>query len=110
MSVEQEDVIDYISIDRATGDVLLTIADHLPWDDFAQHLTKLEAKVNSYLRFVTSGQLIEARPEAAGRHVIIDLVVKHFPPAEARHLLEAAKSDLIPAAVGFSYRLIAPKS
>jgi len=33
MSIEQTDIVDIISTDRATGDVVLTISDHLDWSD-----------------------------------------------------------------------------
>jgi len=32
MTIEQLNVVDFTSIDKASGDVWLTITDHLPWD------------------------------------------------------------------------------
>jgi hypothetical protein len=37
MSVEQTDVVDIISTDRETGQVVLTISDHLDWSDSVGH-------------------------------------------------------------------------
>jgi hypothetical protein len=78
MAVDQTDKIDAIGVDRSSGCVVLTISDHLPWtvaDD--GHLDLLRDKLNAYLSFVESGQLIEAYPDAAGRHVVICVVGKH---------------------------------
>lgn len=37
MSVDNSKVIDSISIDK-DGNVVLTISDHLPWDEKGEHL------------------------------------------------------------------------
>jgi hypothetical protein len=57
--------------------VVLTISDHLPWGNFVQqHLEILRDKLNTYLAFVESGELIDQYPDAAGRKVIIDVIGK----------------------------------
>lgn len=42
MSIEQADVIDAIVVDKETGQVVLTISDHLEWGD--DHLLLLQEK------------------------------------------------------------------
>jgi len=37
MSVEQPEVIDIVSTDRFTGEVVLTVSDHLDWSDSTAH-------------------------------------------------------------------------
>jgi len=44
MSIENVSVIDVVSIDK-NGDAVLTIADHLEWDDENTHLLKLQNKM-----------------------------------------------------------------
>jgi hypothetical protein len=39
VSVEQLDVVDVVSIDKKTGQVILTISDHLDWSDSVRHQT-----------------------------------------------------------------------
>ena len=56
MSVEDDTVVDIIGIEKATGQVVLTISDHLAWDD--DHLRLLERKIATYINFVESGQLL----------------------------------------------------
>jgi hypothetical protein len=59
MSVEQTDVVDIVSIERETGNVILTISDHLDWSDSVAHQSILQKKLNIYLAFVESGEILE---------------------------------------------------
>jgi Family of unknown function (DUF6572) len=45
MSVEQTDVVDIVSIERETGNVILTISDHLDWSDSLAHQRILQKKL-----------------------------------------------------------------
>jgi len=91
MSVEQVDVVDFISIDKATGDLWLSISDHLPWaEDEGKHLILLQDKLNTYLRFVEGGELLEAVPTARQRGIVINLVCQFAPSSEAEAFLELA--------------------
>ena len=62
MSIEDPDVIDIIGIDRTTGDVVLTISDHLDWSDSVAHQLLLQAKLNRSLAFVEGGEIFEEIP------------------------------------------------
>jgi hypothetical protein len=33
MTIEQSDIIDFVSFEPGAGDVILTISDHLAWDE-----------------------------------------------------------------------------
>jgi hypothetical protein len=77
MSVDQTNVVDSIGIDIATGDVVLTITDHLEWTGSDnEHLLLLQEKLNTYLSFVESGEIFETYPDAKGRAVLIDVVCR----------------------------------
>ena len=102
MSVEQLDVVDVISTDKKTGHVILTISDHLDWDDSIQHQTILQAKFNKYLAFIESGELLERYPDANGRPVAIRVVFKFKPDHAGRQFLTRAR-EVIESA-GFSFR------
>jgi hypothetical protein len=67
MSVEQTDVVDIISIDRETGHVVLTISDHLDWSDSVGHQAILQKKLNTYLAFIESGEILGQCPKAKNR-------------------------------------------
>ncbi len=50
MSIEQTEIVDFVNIDRKSGDVWLTISDHLPGDHGeGEHLVLLQNKLNAYL-------------------------------------------------------------
>ena len=101
MSVEQLDVIDLISTD-ASGCVVLTVSDHLDWSDSAQHQSILQEKLNKYLAFVESGEILERYPDAKGRPVAFRVVFKFRPDRQGLGFLARAR-DVIESA-GFSLR------
>jgi hypothetical protein len=102
VSVEQLDVVDVVSIDPKTGQVILTISDHLDWSDSVKHQTVLQAKFNKYLAFVESGEILERYPDAKDRAVAFKVVFKYNPDLEGWRFLARAK-DVIESA-GFSLR------
>jgi CRP-like cAMP-binding protein len=102
MSVEQLDVVDIVSTDKA-GNVVLTISDHLEWSRNVEHQIKLQAKFNKYLAFVESGEILIRYPEAEGRPIVIKVVFKHKPDPEGCAFLARAKQVI--EAAGFTLRL-----
>lgn len=101
MSVEQLDVIDVISTDP-TGHVVLTVSDHLDWSDTVQHQNILQAKLNKYLAFVESGEILEKYPDAKGRLVVFKVVFKFRPDPTGLQFLAKAKAVIESA--GFTLR------
>lgn len=101
MSLEQIATIDAVGIDRATGKVLLTITDHLPWS--GKHLLTLQEKLNSYLRFLESGEVYQSYPKAKGRGFVIQIYMKHRPTKEALAFLERATEVIEGAGFGLVF-------
>lgn len=95
MSVDQTDTIDFATIDNASGELWLTISDHLPWDqNEGEHLVILQNKLNAYLRFIESGEVIGKIPSADGRSIVINLVGK-FPLSQtAEAFIASAKATI----------------
>jgi hypothetical protein len=87
MCIEQSDVIDIISTDRITGDVTLTIGDHLDWTDSAAHQVLLQSKLNCYLAFVESGEILQSYPTVKDRRITFNVVFKHPPDEGGRAFL-----------------------
>jgi hypothetical protein len=103
MSIEQADKIDFVNIEYQTGDVLLSISDHLSWDeDEGEHLMMLQTKLNTYLAFIEGGQMYRQIPETVGRRVVINLVGKFPLSAEAKKFFRLASQTIHNA--GFSLR------
>ena len=102
MSVEQSEVVDLMSVDPNTGQVILTISDHLDWSDTVEHQQILQRKFNAYLAFVESGEILQQYPEAKGRSVMFDVVFKYKPDREGRLFLARARTVIESA--GFTLR------
>ena len=79
-------MIDVIGIDRQTGQVVLTISDHLDWSDSIAHQKILQEKLNRYLAFVESGEIMESYPDAKDRAVAFPSGFQ-VPPGCVRTLL-----------------------
>ncbi|MDR0275686.1 MAG: hypothetical protein LBI48_10210 [Burkholderiaceae bacterium] len=85
MSIDQTNVVDIIGTDNETRDVVLFITDHLMWsENLNEHLLLLQEKLNTYLSFVESGELLERYPNAKDRAVLIDVVCKYPPSQQAQ--------------------------
>lgn len=81
MSIDQTEVIDSIGIDRAKNEAQLIIADHLEWNCDEkldkEHMYLLQEKINTYLRFIESGEIYEAYPKSRNKALVIRLVGKY---------------------------------
>lgn len=94
MTIEQTRVIDMIGIDNQTGTCILTISDHLDWEDELSHLYLLQEKLNSYLAFVESEEILESYPEATGRNICFMIYFLHDIPEIAKQFLENARHTI----------------
>ncbi|MCE9562367.1 MAG: hypothetical protein K8U57_09960 [Planctomycetes bacterium] len=105
MSVDNPDVIDIVTTVGATGEVVLVITDHLRWSD-ENHLDVLQAKINSYLAYIESGQLAATYPNAKpGVSVRIEVACKYRPSHEGLRFLKLARGAVQAAGWGFSWDL-----
>ncbi|MGK3131398.1 DUF6572 domain-containing protein [Pantoea sp. C8B4] len=105
MSIEEKDKVDFINTSSEDNDlVLLGITDHLPWKkNVTEHLLLLQDKINNYINFVLSGQMIESFPAAKGKNKVCIQVFFKFPPPKEAHIfisefkaaLKEHKVDLI---------------
>lgn len=105
MSLQNSQVVDAIGIDILTGEVVLSIIDHLDWKEEKIHLLKVQAKLNLYFSFIESGQVLETYPESSGRAARIDIIGKHPLPDSARHLLKLTDQAAQPLNIKVNFRL-----
>ena len=91
-----------MGIDRETGHVVLTISDHLDWSDTVGHQTILQKKLNTYLAFVESGEILGQYPEAKNRPVAFRVVFQ-VPPDQSGRAFVARAREAIESA-GFTLR------
>lgn len=109
MAVNKPDVVDAIVVDAASGAVVLAMAEERDWSDSMMLLRDLEAKVNSYLGFVHSGQLDEL-PEYRHRPIEFELHCQFVPANEAAPALRALKAHLEAQSIGFKVFVGADRS
>jgi len=74
MTVEQTDVVDVYTNNPDTRQVLLTISDHLDWDN-KENLFVRQEKINKYLEFIESGEIWDSLKLPNDSSVQIELVV-----------------------------------
>ncbi|KAA0253980.1 hypothetical protein FBQ97_16210 [Acidobacteria bacterium ACD] len=110
MSVEQLDVVDAVGVDVLSGEVILTVSDHLGWEAEEEHIALLREKLNLYLRFVESGELVESYPAAAGRRVVVDVVGREQPSSAGRVFLENASRTVTDANITLRFRVLTEPS
>ncbi|GGH14665.1 hypothetical protein FAZ19_07270 [Sphingobacterium alkalisoli] len=102
MSVENSKVIDTISINQKNV-VVLTISDHLEWDDENEHLVLLQDKINAYLEVIESGEIYESYPDAKGKGFQIGIAFKFSPNDTAIDFLEKVEEILAQSGYELDY-------
>jgi hypothetical protein len=103
MSVENGRTVDAVGVDKMSGQVILTIADELDWEEEQIHLVLLQDKINTYLSFIESGELIEANPDARDRKAVISVVGKYKPTADAIRFFLQIQDVVEPIGIGFRF-------
>jgi len=105
VTIEDLDMLDHISVERATGKAVLTISDHLPWDiDEGRHLELLQAKVYRQLDVIESGEVNERFPFTRGRPFAIQIYSLFELSQDGRNLVNNLKQYL--AGMGIELRWI----
>ena len=100
MGLENSETIDAMGVEKTSGVVVLTILDSWNWHDVDAHLRALQAKLNTYLDYITSGKILADYPQAHERPLRLDILFRFDVPEAANELLETAH-DLI-ASMGFT--------
>jgi hypothetical protein len=109
MTIEQTASIDFASIDSDSGKIMLTISDHLLWNgDQGIHVQLLQDKLNSYLRFVESGEIRKKIPGSQGREVAINVVGKFDLSDQAKLFYDRATQAITNAGIEFKFSLMRP--
>ncbi len=103
MSVDQPDVIDVISFDPLAQETVLTISDHLDWSDTARHQELLQQKLNAYLAFVESGEILAKYPDAERGRISFRIVLKYRPDNEGSLFLKRAQE--VVESAGFAWSI-----
>ena len=101
--VDETDKVDFVSIDE-DDNIVLTISDHLEWDEKNEHIFTLQEKINRYLGFIETGELTEKFPDARGKSPVISVVALYPPNEVANTFLERVREVVEGAGYGFRFR------
>lgn len=107
MSIEEVNKVDIIGTDKKSGNIILTISDHLDWDSDIYHEEVLQEKLNGYISFIESGEIYNEYPESKDRKIIIKIVSKYQYPKRGLDFLEKVTPILSSIGVGLEYELAA---
>jgi hypothetical protein len=98
MAIDQTTVVDSIGFDPNKDQAQLIIADHLGWAESdgndKEHMYLLQEKINSYLRFIESGEIYSVYPQAKGKTLLIRIIAKYDMPANAKEFFNRVQDEL----------------
>lgn len=82
-------VVDLVTRDESTGEVVLVMLEERPWSGGADQLRELEAKFNAYLEYVLGGHLAGQYPDYAELPVRFQLDCAENPRPDDRPFFTA---------------------
>lgn len=105
MSIEHLDRIDAISI-NCKDRVILSISDHLDWDNEQLHSTMLQDKIFAYLEFMESGQMLEIYPDSKDKLQGIMVHLKFAPTEFGSDVLQNIKDFFDSKSLEFGWEIV----
>ncbi len=105
MSVSDKNKIDAISI-NPSDEVILSIADHLDWENINDHINELQDKLNIYIQFVESGQIFDDYPKSINRKIVIEVVSKYPFANDGLKYIERVKPILYSIGIEIRQRVL----
>jgi hypothetical protein len=90
MAIDEPDIVDSIGIDKQDASVILSLIDADDWSDSMAHIEKLQKKLNAYIRFNESGEMLEAYPKSKGRKAVVEIIFRCAPDLKALEFLTHA--------------------
>src|SRR5947207_15419501 len=111
MTLSQEAVIDWLGLEKDTGDVVLMIVDDLDWSDEQDHIRQFQQKINLYADVIDSGEVFERVSQIANRDVSrttpvkIVALMKYPVNQEGGEFLDYVKSRLAVEGITFDHRI-----
>ena len=105
-NILDENVLDFVVVERDDPNVYLDIVQQLPWNDDTYR--RLDRKIDNYLTYVRNGTLLKQHPEVAGKPIAIRVVYVEPPGPAALWRLEAVKSRIKPRGVDMQWIALTP--
>ncbi len=107
--VRNPEIVDLISLDESTGEVVLTMIEDRPWHSIEAGLSDLDEKCNRYFVYLLDGFFAEQYPQYRGRRIRVQLDCLEAPPEDAMPLLGGIGGFAEAHGMQFTIRLIRQK-
>lgn len=105
--MQKHEQVDVVTMSADGSTIILSLVETRTWDSTGQHLIDLQAKVNAYLDFVETGQLVERYPEAKGKKVLFRLHSVEAPDKRTSEFIELVRREyLTPRSIEFVASLL----
>ena len=89
--MQKHQQVDIVSHDPKTDRVVLSMIETRPWGDKGALMPDLQEKMNTYLGYVESGQLVRDYPAMAGKKIAFRLHAAFLPTAREEKLIDIVK-------------------
>jgi len=106
MSIDDLTVVDAVGVDQMTDEVVLLLSDHLEWDPEQKHIDALREKLNLYIRFIESGEILQKFPDSVGRKCCVNVVMKFRPSSLGLQFLANASRTLDQAGIVLRWKYL----
>jgi hypothetical protein len=114
MSILDTKVVDIIAVPEWEPDnVILLITDHLEWGDKAEqgeHLLLLQEKINTYIAFIESGEILESYPPSKGKSPIIRINGLYELPEQGEFFIDRVAEIVKEVGIGLEFVLKADEA
>jgi hypothetical protein len=100
--VQNPTILDLVTVDSASGHVVLVMIERRPWGADAQQFRQIEEKINRYLGYALDGFLVEHYPQYRGKPVRIRLDCAEAPHGDAVRFVQAAEDAIRGCDVDFA--------
>jgi hypothetical protein len=107
MTVENSKTVDFVSISKDRAECELTISDHLEWADSGEHIKLLQAKIYTYMDFISGGAIYSQYPKAKGKQLVLRVIGAHAPSERGEDFLRFVKDIVQADGVAFRYEVVA---
>jgi hypothetical protein len=106
--VENAMVIDLITLDPATDQVMLVMRERRSWGASPRQFQQIEEKINRYLGYALDGFLVEQYPQYRDKPITIRLDCAEAPHGDAVRFVEAARQASERHEVQFVVNVVPP--
>ena len=107
--VENPRVVDLITRNPETDEVVLVMLEERSWGEDPAQIQQIEAKFNSYLAYVQGGYMAREYPQYADCEVSIQLDCASPPRAEDQAFLQAIQSFAAGEKIRFAIQVTTPQ-